>query len=64
VACDLLVMVGTNFPFPGHLPEAGCVEGAQLDDEPTRKSASQPCACTHIARERWVCLADGVIKRL
>lgn len=40
--CDLLFMVGTNFPYTKHLPEPGQAKVVQLDVEPTRIGGRLP----------------------
>lgn len=40
--CDVLFMVGTNFPYTKHLPEPGKVKVVQLDIDPTRMAVRMP----------------------
>lgn len=40
--CDVLFMVGTNFPYTKHLPEPGSVRVVQLELEPTRIAVRLP----------------------
>jgi pyruvate dehydrogenase (quinone) len=40
--CDVLLMVGTNFPYTKHLPKPGTVRVVQIDMEPTRIGVRLP----------------------
>ncbi len=40
--CDVLLMVGTNFPYTKHLPKPGTVRVVQIDTEPTRLGVRLP----------------------
>jgi len=40
--CDVLFMVGTNFPYTKHLPEPGSVRVVQIDSDPTRAGVRMP----------------------
>jgi pyruvate dehydrogenase (quinone)/pyruvate oxidase len=40
--CDLLVMVGTNFPYTKHLPTPGKVAVVQIDADPARIGTRMP----------------------
>ncbi|MBI1376581.1 MAG: pyruvate oxidase [Frankiales bacterium] len=40
--CDVLLMVGTNFPYTKHLPEPGKVKVVQIEADPTRAGARLP----------------------
>jgi pyruvate dehydrogenase (quinone)/pyruvate oxidase len=40
--CDMLFMVGTNFPYTAHLPEPGKVRVVQIDADPTRAGVRMP----------------------
>jgi pyruvate dehydrogenase (quinone) len=40
--CDTLLMVGTNFPYTAHLPEAGTVHTVQIDTDPARSGGRMP----------------------
>ena len=40
--CDMLFMVGTNFPYTKHLPAPGSVKVVQLELEPTRIAVRLP----------------------
>ncbi len=40
--CDVLLMVGTNFPYTKHLPKPGAVRVVQIDTEPVRLGVRLP----------------------
>lgn len=40
--CDVLLMVGTNFPYTKHLPKPGTVSVVQIDTEPVRLGVRLP----------------------
>jgi pyruvate dehydrogenase (quinone) len=42
--CDVLLMVGTNFPYTKHLPKPGTVRVVQIDTEPVRLGVRLPVA--------------------
>lgn len=50
--CDTLLMVGTNFPYTGHLPEPGKVNVVQIEADPTRAGVRLPTQVPMIGDSR------------
>ena len=47
--CDVLLMVGTNFPYTKHLPKPGAVRMVQIDTEPLRLGVQLPVVAPFLA---------------
>ncbi len=47
--CDVLLMVGTNFPYTKHLPQPGAVRMVQIDTEPVRLGVQLPVVAPFLA---------------